>query len=265
MSNGSISESQHLKISQNSVQNNSNENCEDVNSKNQISKELSYNESFETACSKSFSEHDTERDIGSNFSSSLTANNNQHISDIQISPWEEWLCKKEKERREQLYKIKEEKKQKSLKEQKEREREIEKKVCADNAYKNWLNKIQENQKKELKLKNERAKIEKHDKEEKEKNIKILSEKNFKQWKKEKKKLEDEKKKQIEMQEMDKLQQKNLEKNKNEEAFKKWKKNISSRSKCQNYKGYGYVGGVLISYYDASSSPIPSYYNPRPWI
>ncbi|XP_023217467.1 coiled-coil domain-containing protein 34-like, partial [Centruroides sculpturatus] len=157
---------------------------------NETSKDITYNESFETACSKSFSEFGTERGSHSEFGSSLTVDNAQDITEKEISPWEQWLFEKEKERRKQFLKKKEERKQKLMIEQKEKEIEYERKVRAENAYKKWLHRIQENQKKQFLLQKEKTEKEKNDKEEKEKTIRILSEKKFKQWKKEKQKLED---------------------------------------------------------------------------
>ncbi|XP_023231087.1 uncharacterized protein LOC111631119 isoform X3 [Centruroides sculpturatus] len=60
-------------------------------------------------------------------------------------------------------------------------------------------------------------------------------------------VQKEKKKQMEINEINKLQQLKLEKEKNEEAYKNWKRKISLKPKSQNYIGYGYVGGILIMF------------------
>uniref|UniRef100_H3AYN6 Coiled-coil domain containing 34 n=1 Tax=Latimeria chalumnae TaxID=7897 RepID=H3AYN6_LATCH len=185
------------------------------------------------------------------------------LTDIQLTPWEKWLINKVKEERMQ-------KRNKTLEEMrlqperlKQQQEEERKKMLADEKVKDWIQKKTEEEKivKEQKL---NKKLE--EKANQEHENRLLEEKareKYEDWLNKKKK-EEQLKKQKEKEEEEKRAAELRERKENaEKTFQEWLRNANAKPNPVLHS-CGYANGKRTGYYDGSSYPTPSFYNPIPW-
>ncbi|XP_075423409.1 coiled-coil domain-containing protein 34 isoform X2 [Ascaphus truei] len=185
------------------------------------------------------------------------------LPDMNLTPWEEWLlCKEKKGRVELQRKVLEELKQEEEKLKQQQRKEM-KKLRAEEQLKNWVQK-----------KNEQERKEKEDqllKEQKEKETQELEKATIQEKGKEKyyewlrrKKEEVQQKKRREKEEAEKCLAEQKEKQeKANKMFEEWLENAKGKARPTSHS-YGSVNGKLTGYYDGSSYPAPGFYNPIPW-
>ncbi|XP_021352448.1 coiled-coil domain-containing protein 34-like isoform X2 [Mizuhopecten yessoensis] len=180
-----------------------------------------------------------------------------------LSPWEKWLISKTKsERKSRKQKVLEKKEQKQKQEEEKLTKEKDKEKIEENRRK-WLAEKQERAKLRRKMEHQRVKMEERLKTEQERDIAEKAEKEFKKWKVEKKKAEREKE-QKERQKQQEKEQKQVEKQKKaEDKYKEWCLKAANRPKSVP-NSFGYTSGKLTGYHDTSAYPPPSFYNPLPW-
>lgn len=73
------------------------------------------------------------------------------------------------------------------------------------------------------------------------------------------------KKEQEEKEKDQKSQEEMEKKKeSQEAYDKWKQDAKKRPKSVT-NNYAYSQGMLKGYYNATTNPLPNFFNPLPWV
>lgn len=187
----------------------------------------------------------------------------QHLKEVELTAWEEWLIKKAKEERVELQKKSEQEmvlKQVKLKEHEEFEK---KKIRAEEEHKRWVQRKNEKEKlvKEEKLHKERE--EKNVKEQERECAADKARQRFQEWLK-KKELQKMKIKKIEKDaDEKKIVETQERKEKAEKVFREWVEKVKTRPRTAP-SSFGYANGKLTGYYDGCSYPAPSYCNPIPW-
>lgn len=179
------------------------------------------------------------------------------------SAWEQWFLKKERERRNKLH-IQIELKQKQWKNEKLLlEVKMRQKKASEEHYSKWLHTKNSELKKQLEEENHlRAKKELDAKVAREK-TKQMTEIQLKKWKE--RKLGEKKSELQNYEEENDLSPEKVEEHRQkcDFVFKQW---LKKHQNCyREHYSYAYSGGIVVSYYDLTSSPRPSFFNPEPWI
>lgn len=91
-----------------------------------------------------------------------------------------------------------------------------------------------------------------------------SKEQFQEWFLEKAKQKKEKHEQEEIERKNAQQQNLIKKSASEQAYEEWLNRTKEKTPRRRHT-YGYSGGNLLSYYDLTSTPPPSYVNPLPWV
>ncbi|XP_072277932.1 coiled-coil domain-containing protein 34 [Pyxicephalus adspersus] len=185
------------------------------------------------------------------------------LADMHLSPWETWLLNKEKQCRIELQrKILEEMRQEEEKRKAQEKKELQKRL-AEEQHKEWVRKKQEQERKEKEEKLLKEKQEKELQEQRKSSIQERSKEKYQEWLN-KKKTEEQERKRKEKEEAEKrLAEQRAKKEKAEQIFKDWLEQAKNKPP-PTLNSYGYVNGKLTGYYDGSSYPAPSFYNPIPW-
>lgn len=186
----------------------------------------------------------------------------QSHTSISTSAWEQWFLKKEKERRKELH-IQIELKQKQRENDKQMvEVKLRHRKASEEHYHKWLN----TKNGELK---KRVEEEKRLKAKKELDAKVAREKakqrtemQLKKWK-EHKLVEKKGKLENYGQESALSPEVEEHRHKCDSAFKQWLK--KHHNWHREHYSYAYSGGIVVTYYDLTSSPPPSFFNPEPWV
>ncbi|XP_067903007.1 coiled-coil domain-containing protein 34-like isoform X2 [Heterodontus francisci] len=193
----------------------------------------------------------------------LSEEEEQRFKEVNLTAWEKWLIKKAKEERIKTQNKSQQEmilKQAKLKEQEELER---KKILAEDEHKRWVQRKDEKEKmeKEMKLHKEQE-----GKKARERERGLTAERaseKFQEWLK-KKKLQKMETKKIEKDEEEKRTAETQErKEKADQVYQEWLEKVKARPRTVA-SSFGYANGKLTGYYDGSSYPAPSYYNPIPW-
>nr|XP_056707909.1 coiled-coil domain-containing protein 34 [Euleptes europaea] len=183
-----------------------------------------------------------------------------------LSPWEEWFLCKEKELRARMQAQAMEELNVQMQKTKEKQAREKKKIIAEVKHKEWVQKKNEEVKREkrareLKLSKEIA--EKAAKEFEKAQLKEKAKEMYEEWLRKKrseevlkKKEEKEKERQMEAE----LQQK---KEKSEKMFKEWLETTRNKPRPAS-ASYAYAHGKLTGYPDGNAYPAPAFYNPIPW-
>ncbi|XP_060073542.1 coiled-coil domain-containing protein 34-like [Ylistrum balloti] len=183
--------------------------------------------------------------------------------EAKLSPWEKWLISKTKsERKSRKQKSVEKKEQKQKLEEEKQLKEKNKEKVEENRRK-WLAEKQERAKIRKKLDQQQAKTEERLKAENERNIAEKAEREFKRWKAEKNKALREKERKEQQKSKEKEMEQAEKQRKAEEKYKEWCQKAANRPKSVP-NSFGYTSGKLTGYHDTSAYPPPSFYNPIPW-
>ncbi|KAM9302129.1 coiled-coil domain-containing protein 34 [Gastrophryne carolinensis] len=186
----------------------------------------------------------------------------QSLADLHLSPWETWLLNKERQGRIELQKkLSEELKQEEERRKQQEKKEIKKRM-AEEQLKEWIQKKQEQERKE---KEQKLLIEKQEREleEQKKYLQVKGKEKYQEWLNKKKEEEQERKRKEKEQTERHLAQQREKKEKAEKIFKEWLEQAKNKPR-PTLNSYGYINGKLTGYYDGSSYPAPSFYNPIPW-
>ncbi|XP_059831973.1 coiled-coil domain-containing protein 34-like isoform X3 [Hypanus sabinus] len=187
----------------------------------------------------------------------------QHLKEVELTAWEAWLIKKAKEERSEVQKKSQQEvilKQAKLKEQEELQR---KKARAEEEHRHWVQKKNEKEKLEKEKKLQKEQEEKNVKEQERERAVERASKTFQEWLKKKKLQEMEIKKQEKNAEEKKIAESQERREKADKVFQEWLEKVKSRPRTVP-SSLAYANGKLTGYYDGSSYPAPSYFNPIPW-
>ncbi|XP_066265929.1 coiled-coil domain-containing protein 34-like [Branchiostoma lanceolatum] len=180
------------------------------------------------------------------------------------SHWEEWVVRKTQEerekRRKQAWKEKEEKEEEE-RQQKEKE---EKKQMTDKKHKEWAEQRTLQQKIQRKAKVRQEKAEKEIEDQKKQQIHEKAQKEYDRWLEMKQQKEEERRQKDEEDRRRKEAEKEEKQKQAEEVYNDWLKKSKTKPRPM-FHSFGYTGGVLTGYHDRAAYPIPSFYNPVPWM
>ncbi|XP_038664228.1 coiled-coil domain-containing protein 34-like isoform X2 [Scyliorhinus canicula] len=183
----------------------------------------------------------------------------QRFKEVELTAWEKWLIKKAKEERVKIQNKSQQEvtlKQTKLKESEELEK---KKILAEDEHKRWVLRKNEKDKMEKEIKLHKLQEEEKAKERARGLAAERASEKFQDWLK-KKKLQKMETKKIEKNEEEKRTAETHErKEKADKIYQEWLEKVKTRPRTVP-SSFGYVNG----YYDGSSYPTPSYYNPIPW-
>ncbi|XP_062974861.1 coiled-coil domain-containing protein 34 [Elgaria multicarinata webbii] len=195
----------------------------------------------------------------------INATNKKNKSPMEdnLSAWEEWFLCKEKELRARLQaQALEDLNQEMEKIKKKQERE-KKKIVAEEKHKEWVQKKNEEERRERERKLSKEVAEKAAKELERAQSKEKAKGMYEEWLKKKKSEEVQKKKEEKEKERQREAELQEKKEKSERMFKEWLQN--SRNKPRPAPaGYAYANGKLTGYQDGNAYPAPAFYNPVPW-
>ncbi|KAM5138128.1 coiled-coil domain-containing protein 34 isoform 2-T3 [Mantella aurantiaca] len=185
------------------------------------------------------------------------------LADMHLSPWETWLLNKERQCRIHLQK----KISQEMKQDEERRKVLEKKELqkrlAEEQHKEWVRRKQEQERKEKAEKFLKDQQKKEVQQQQKSSIQEKNKEKYQEWLNKKKEEEqDRKQKEIEEAEI-RLAEQRAKKERAEQIFNQWLEQAKDKPR-PNLNSYGYVNGKLTGYYDGSSYPAPSFYNPIPW-
>ncbi|XP_038664226.1 coiled-coil domain-containing protein 34-like isoform X1 [Scyliorhinus canicula] len=187
----------------------------------------------------------------------------QRFKEVELTAWEKWLIKKAKEERVKIQNKSQQEvtlKQTKLKESEELEK---KKILAEDEHKRWVLRKNEKDKMEKEIKLHKLQEEEKAKERARGLAAERASEKFQDWLK-KKKLQKMETKKIEKNEEEKRTAETHErKEKADKIYQEWLEKVKTRPRTVP-SSFGYVNGKLTGYYDGSSYPTPSYYNPIPW-
>ncbi|XP_068117755.1 coiled-coil domain-containing protein 34 [Hyperolius riggenbachi] len=187
----------------------------------------------------------------------------QSLQDMHLSPWEMWLLTKERQFRTDL----EKKISEDLKLEEERRREQEKKQqkkrLADEYHRQWVQKKLEQERKEKEEKHLKEKQDKIQEAQKKNYCQQKSKEKYQEWINKKNDEEQERKRKEKEEAERRLAEQREKREKAEQMFKEWLEQAKNKPR-PTLNSYGYVNGKLTGYYDGSSYPAPSFYNPVPW-
>uniref|UniRef100_A0A670IHF0 Coiled-coil domain containing 34 n=1 Tax=Podarcis muralis TaxID=64176 RepID=A0A670IHF0_PODMU len=185
------------------------------------------------------------------------------IVEENLSPWEEWFLSKEKELRARLQeRAMKEVNQEKEKRREKQEREIKKKL-AEEKHKEWVQKKNEEEKRERELKLSKEMAEKAAKELERAQSKEKSREMYQEWLKKKKMEEGQKKKEEKEKEKQREAELQEKKEKSEQMFKEWLQNSKTKPR-QASAGCASADGKDTGYPEGSTYPAPAFYNPVPW-
>ncbi|XP_069770831.1 coiled-coil domain-containing protein 34-like [Narcine bancroftii] len=193
----------------------------------------------------------------------LSKEEEQHLKEVELTAWEEWLIKKAKEERIEVLKKSQEEiilKQAKLKEQEELER---KKVRAEEEHRCWVRKKIEKEKLEKEKKCHKDQEEKIVREQERKRATERASKIFQEWLRNKKLQKMETKKIEKDAEEKKAAETQERRERADKIFQEWLQSVRTRPRTVP-SSFGYANGKLTGYYDGASYPVPSYCNPIPW-
>ncbi|XP_078582192.1 uncharacterized protein LOC144865392 [Branchiostoma floridae x Branchiostoma japonicum] len=180
------------------------------------------------------------------------------------SHWEEWVVRKTQEerekRRKQAWKEKEEKEE----EERQRKEKEEKKQLADKKHKEWAEQKTLQQKIQRRAKVRQEKAEKEIEEQKKQQIHEKAQKEYDRWLEMKIQKEEEVRQKEEEDRRRKEAEKEEKQKQAEEVYNDWLKKSKTKPRPM-FHSFGYTGGVLTGYHDRAAYPIPSFYNPVPWM
>ncbi|XP_006642783.2 coiled-coil domain-containing protein 34 [Lepisosteus oculatus] len=183
--------------------------------------------------------------------------------EFDLTAWEEWIVRKAREERTEMQKRA--LKEMALKEEKmEKEKDLErKKIAAEEKLRDWLQVKKQQEKLENEMKRSKELEEMESKEQKRRETEEKAQQQYKEWLK-KKKQEEMEKKQKEKEEASKREAELKERRrKAEEKFQEWLKSAKDKPRPVS-NSFAYSNGKLTGYYDGTSYPAPSFYNPIPW-
>ncbi|XP_042334580.1 coiled-coil domain-containing protein 34 isoform X2 [Sceloporus undulatus] len=198
----------------------------------------------------------------------ITDSSREDLSSMEntLSPWEEWFLCKERKLRARLHAqamaaMRQE--MEKMKEKQERER---KKVIAAQKHREWVQKKNEEVKRERKERERKISKEMAEKAAKElekAQSKDKAREVYQEWLKKKKKEEVQKKKEEKEKERQQEAELQEKKEKSEKMFKEWLQNSRNKGRPASAV-YSYTSVKSTGIPDGSVYPVPTFYNPIPW-
>ncbi|XP_050811415.1 coiled-coil domain-containing protein 34 isoform X1 [Gopherus flavomarginatus] len=180
-----------------------------------------------------------------------------------LSPWEEWFICKERELRVRLQARALEEMNLQLEKRKEKQELERKKKIAEEKHKEWVQKKNEEERREKERKLIKKMAEKAARDLERIQLQEKAKGKYKEWLKKKRAEESEKKKKEEEKEQKRVAELQEKKEKSEKIFREWLQNARNKPRPVLH-GYGYTNGKLSGYPERNSYPAPAYCNPIPW-
>ncbi|XP_077316970.1 coiled-coil domain-containing protein 34 [Lithobates pipiens] len=230
-----------------------------------------YNDTFESENKGSESQSRIlENESGSKYPSDLSLDNGkdtslieQSLADMHLSPWEMWLLNKEKQSRIKLQKkLSEEMKLEEERRKAQEKKELQKRL-AEEQHKDWVRRKQEQERKEKEEKLLKDKQKNEVQEQRKSSVQERSKEKYQEWLSKKKEEEQERKRKEKEEGEMRLAEQRAKKEQAEQIFQEWLEQAKTKPR-PTLNSYGYVNGKLTGYYDGSSYPAPTFYNPVPW-
>ncbi|XP_040184279.1 coiled-coil domain-containing protein 34 [Rana temporaria] len=201
-----------------------------------------------------------ENDSGSKCPSDLIE---QSLADMHLSPWEMWLLNKERKSRIELQKkLSEEMKLEEERRKAQEKKELQKRL-AEEQHKDWVRRKQEQERKEKEEKLLKEKQKTEVQEQRKSSVQERSKEKYQEWLSKKKEEEQERKRKEKEEGEMRLAEQRAKKEQAEQIFQEWLEQAKNKP-LPTSNSYGYVNGKLTGYYDGSSYPAPTFYNPVPW-
>ncbi|KAH0620843.1 hypothetical protein JD844_021662 [Phrynosoma platyrhinos] len=180
-----------------------------------------------------------------------------------LSPWEEWFLCKERKLRARLQAQALEAMNQEMEKMKEKQERERKKIIAAQKHREWVQKKNEEERRERERKISKEMAEKAAKELEKAQSKDKAKEMYQEWLKKKKREEVQKKKEEKEKERQQEAELQEKKQKSEKMFKEWLQN--SRNKARPASAvYSYTSGKPTGFPDGSVYPAPAFYNPIPW-
>ncbi|XP_038620798.1 coiled-coil domain-containing protein 34 [Tachyglossus aculeatus] len=185
------------------------------------------------------------------------------LSEVTLTPWEEWFVCKEKEQRIRLQNRALEAMNLQLEQRKEAQEREKRKMIAEEKHKEWVLKKNEQERKERELKLSKEMEEKAAKEREREQLQEKAKEKYQEWLKKKNTEECEKKRKEKEKEKQRLAELQEKKEISEKKFKEWLQNTKNKPRPV-LNSYGCAIEKLTGCYGRYSYPAPTFYNPIPW-
>ncbi|XP_051820455.1 coiled-coil domain-containing protein 34 [Antechinus flavipes] len=185
------------------------------------------------------------------------------VLETSLTPWEEWFVCKEKEQRVRLQNRALEELNLLQEKKKEEEEREKRKKNAEEKHKEWLQKKNEQERKERIRKLIKEMEEKAAKDLEKEHLQEKAKEKYKEWLRKKMAEEQEKKKKEKEKEKQRLAEQQEKKEISEKKFKEWLENLKNKPRVIP-RSYVYANGKLTGYYSGIAYAPPSFYNPIPW-
>ncbi|XP_067388164.1 coiled-coil domain-containing protein 34 isoform X2 [Emydura macquarii macquarii] len=180
-----------------------------------------------------------------------------------LSPWEEWFICKEKELRVRLQARALEEMNLQVEKRKEKQELERKKKIAEEKHKEWVQKKNEEERREKERKLLKKMAEKAARDLERMQLQEKAKENYKEWLKKKRAEESERKKKEEEKEQQRVAELQEKKEKSEKIFREWLQNTRNKPRPV-LNSNGYTKGQLTGYPVGNSYPAPAFCNPIPW-
>ncbi|XP_021256787.1 coiled-coil domain-containing protein 34 isoform X4 [Numida meleagris] len=180
-----------------------------------------------------------------------------------LSPWEEWFIEKEKELRARLRARAAEEMNIQLEKMKQREEFERRKRIGEEKHREWMQKKREEERRERERKLSKEMAEKATRELEKMQLQEKAEVKYNEWLKKKRAEESEKKKKEKEKEKERQAELQEKKERAEKIFNEWLRDAKNKPRPV-LNGYGFPHGKSTGRPDGNSYPAPAYCNPIPW-